>query len=407
MIIKRKNLIKKLPSIIKSINANLPDGSNLILAGGAVRSMFTNEEINDYDLYLVTNVTDNITYCDLLSDIIEKLSNASSLISCTDKSLMVRYNDSLINFVFFKKFISIDDIFDSFDFTCVMGAYNISTSKFYVSNDFLIDNISKTIRFNHNTSFPIMTLLRVKKYTDKGYSISRNEMLKICLRITELTISSYDDLKKHIGGMYGINIEKIFDVEKPFVMDEIISTISNLDIEYDMVSDAEVDFTPLLMLKLKLYNDKSLTYANFKDKLSNFKDKVLLIRNGILLGIVHKSLIENEKIKPHSGKFKVYKYIGYNETDNEYYSLRETSFKYKLGETILPNNKHNTGLFCGTLNTKKSFTYSTHNSRVLIELLVDPKDIKAVSSYYDHGRIGISNMEVNQFIFSKIINEEK
>lgn len=393
---------KELPNCIEEINDELPDGSSLVLAGGAIRSLFSNSPINDYDLYLVTDNLDDEKYGELIFTIVDELSSCGSFVSCTDKSLMVNHSGNMINFVFFKKFTSVQEIFDSFDFSCVMGGYHIKEERFYLSNNFLLDNISKIIKFNTNTSYPIMSLLRVKKYVDRGFYISRNEMLKICLKISQLEITSFDILKKHMGGMYGIKIEKLFDTTKPFNMDEVLEVLSNLSVDYDSDDylDFECDYTDLHILKLNLLKSKSLTYYESKKG-------VLLIKNGILEGIFSKKILDDSNlvIKPHSGKFKVYKYVGFD--GEKYYSQRDKSFTYELGKVIKPTNI-STGLFCGSLNKKKSFTYCGDKNSVLIELLVEGKDIMNISSYDSHStRVGISNMEVKEFIFTKVIGGNK
>lgn len=392
-----KKIDKELPKIIKNINDDLPDGSSLVLAGGAISSLFNKKPINDYDIYLVTDVTDDDKYSDLLSDIIDDLGSNTRFVSCSDKSILVAWNDFLINFVFFKKFHKVEDIFEGFDFSCVMGSYHLTDKKFYVTEDFLIDNISRVIRFNHKTAFPIMSLLRVKKYVDKGYEISRNEMLKICLRVSQLNIKSFKVLKKHIGGMYGIDIESLFDTTKKFNMTEVIDQINELDFDYDTSVDIERNYSAFHALKLSLMcKNCKLTYVEFKDA-------YLLIKNGELMGIVNKNLIEDENITlyKHSGKFKVYKYVMFK--DGGLVSHREQDFVYKLGETLHPKTT-STGLFCGSLNQKKNFTYSGYSNSVLIELLVDPKDLINISSYEKSStKMGVSNMEVKKFVFTKVL----
>lgn len=408
--IEKDYLVKKIKSELPSLLEDLSEDYNLVIAGGAVVSTFTNTPINDYDVYLINDGEDN--YIDTLFDIVKTLSETSSFVSCSDKSLLVNHSGSLINFVFFTEFKTIQDVFDKFDYTCVMGAYSIRESKFYVIDDFLIDNVSKFLKFNPNTGFPIMSLLRVKKYTDKGYTISRNEMLKISLRISQLNITSFESLKVHIGGMYGLDIKKIFDITKAFDMNEVIEVLTNMAGSYDDSNNVGTnDYSPLINLMLKLqFKDSKLTYKKVTLKksysYSNESDvSYLLMNKGVVVHAVSdiEPLRDVFDVKPHNGKVKFYKYIC--KTDDVYHSFREKNFKYKLGDLLVAENT--VGLFCGTLNRRKSFTYSKDNNRVLIELLVDTDDLVKLNYQSSSIKIGLTDVSVKKFKFNKIINHGK
>jgi hypothetical protein len=65
------------------------------------------------------------------------------------------------------------------------------------------------LNFNSNTAYPIMSMLRVDKYKNKGYSISKSEFLRVLLTCMTLKINTIDELKEQLGGMYGLDFTKI------------------------------------------------------------------------------------------------------------------------------------------------------------------------------------------------------
>ena len=51
------------------------------------------------------------------------------------------------------------------------------------------------LRYNIKTAFPIVSARRLKKYADKGYSISVVDSTKLYLTIANLTLTSWEDAK--------------------------------------------------------------------------------------------------------------------------------------------------------------------------------------------------------------------
>lgn len=167
-------------------------------AGGAISSIVTGREIRDIDLYF----TDLDTFTDFLE--------MSIPLSISDKAiLLVPKNSSNppIQMIFDRFYDNTRQIFGTFDFTVCMGAYDFSDRAFYKAARFIEDNLSRTLRFNRLTPYPIMSMLRVDKYQEYGYTISTLEKLKIMAAIGTLSIDSLEDIQKQIGGMYGTHFK--------------------------------------------------------------------------------------------------------------------------------------------------------------------------------------------------------
>lgn len=245
----RKRINKLMPEFLQ----HLAKDYEFFIAGGAITSLVTNKDVNDLDIYLKPN-TDIFKFT---KDVLD----SATLMSTTPKSFMVNHSGCyLINVIIIDTFQTAEDIFDAFDFTCVMGAYDVSEDEFHFHEDFLLHNSQRILKFNPNTKFPLMSAIRVKKYEERGYKISRNEMLRVLLQCSTLDISSYEELAEQIGGLYGIDVEKVFDTSKDFKLDDIIAQISEIDFDiYKNSKDVDTSIIYEQIYRLHLKEDVKLT----------------------------------------------------------------------------------------------------------------------------------------------------
>ena len=204
-----------------------------IIAGGAITSLFTNKDVNDIDVYFrseeqlfrtvaaIYGRDDYTDYAEL--DQFEMVYNGRS-----QRTLMFQNEEQDVQFMTFKWFDSVEDVFNTFDFTCCMAAYDCSTGEFVFHPEFMQHNSQRYLKFNPGTAYPIMSLLRVDKYRDKGYTISKTEMLRIIGACMNLNLESWDDVKDHIGGMYGYDVDDVFDETVDFSVEEMISQLDSV-----------------------------------------------------------------------------------------------------------------------------------------------------------------------------------
>lgn len=199
----------------------------IILAGGAITSLFTNKDINDFDLYF-HNVEDLLGFVDEVyssdGDILSPYSVMCNTITSRSILMMV---DGVLNLqpIHFKFFENANEIFESFDFTINMGAFDFSTEEFILHDDFLIDNSQRKLTFNPKTTYPIISQLRVQKYQDRGYKISKKDAMIISMSIANLKIDTWDELEDQLSGFYGIDVSDMFDKEKDFDMMDAINML--------------------------------------------------------------------------------------------------------------------------------------------------------------------------------------
>ena len=230
----KKQLRKRIEPIYEILKA-----SKAIIAGGAITSLFCNREINDIDIYFpseeslfrtVAGIYNDEDFAEIVVDksfdfIVHATTQRSIMGSVKVKGIAERQLIQLMSFRYFK---DADDIFNSFDFTCCMGAYDVANDEIILHPEFLKHNSQRYLKFNPNTDFPIMSATRVQKYQEKGYTISKAEYLRVLFTCMKSSITSWDEAKEHIGGMYGYDMDKAFDTDKEFSVEELIAQLSNL-----------------------------------------------------------------------------------------------------------------------------------------------------------------------------------
>lgn len=222
----------KIRAMLKDSVVDMFEANDVWIAGGALTSLFSNKEVNDLDIYFGTQEgLDNV-----LSDVYgfgEYLSGFE-LTACfaTDRSFTTRGKDQVkVQFIYYKTFKDAQAIFDAFDYTINMCAYSFKEKKFYMHDDFMVHLAQRYLKFNDGTDFPFISVLRAGKYVDRGYQISKSEMLRVVFAAAKINLKSWEDAISHIGSMYGIEPEYLFDRQKEFSLEELIEQLSAIDLD--------------------------------------------------------------------------------------------------------------------------------------------------------------------------------
>jgi hypothetical protein len=175
-----------------------------IIAGGAVLSTFTQQEVNDVDVYFRSKE-------DLRDAFVELTENWESVyIAHTDKSITLsdRDTNAIVQFIYFEYFDSAEAVFDAFDFTVCMAAVELGEKSQLVFHPrFFSDVASRTLHFHSNTRFPYASLARTKKYQEKGYKIGKGNLMAIGAACARNPIKSWDEARYQLGGVYGVEID--------------------------------------------------------------------------------------------------------------------------------------------------------------------------------------------------------
>lgn len=330
------------------------------IAGGTITSLFCNREINDLDIYFRSESS--------MIDFLENVWGESGtyVAALTKKAVLLIKDELQIQLVHDRTYESPEEIFKAFDFTVCMGCYDFATETFILHDDFLKHNSQRQLRFNHETLYPIVSALRINKYKEKGYNISKSEFLKIMLSCMKLQINSYDELKKHLGGMYGINMDKIFDDTKEFSLEDAIVQLSDLSYSEDYYTKPVVKEIGNLDDIISQISKSAVKYIILKDDIYRIKS------DGTLTEIHNKpeNGIEVDKGEYFTGK-KFYKFV--EKRDDRYFSYYDNGFEYKIGTEIKPKNEY---LYFGLLEDVSQFSFRHNSDKVLLEAVTLPSSIK-------------------------------
>lgn len=233
-----------------------------MIAGGALTSIFTGAQVNDLDIYLPSpEMVEKFLYLsfgvkierdidgNLISMKEESFDCAPFVVLHTNKSVTLSfYNQfpqpsTVYQIICFDIFPTAQSIFDKFDFTINMAAYDPGEELYYFDNRFLKDNAQRHLQFNENTSYPIISLLRVGKYEHRGYSISKKSLMKIALATTQLKIESWDQAKEQLSGMYDANIDEILETDEEYSLEKLTSLVEEADNHYISSISTSNEFT--------------------------------------------------------------------------------------------------------------------------------------------------------------------
>src|ERR1700721_3436688 len=193
------------------------------LAGGAITSLFTNRRIRDYDLYF----KNKDAFVEAVRGMYE---DGCWCVAITPRAVtFIENNETVYQLMSFSWFQTAEQIFDKFDFTCVMAAVDLETKEFFRHRDFIRHLAKRKLHFNHRTEFPIGAALRAQKYHGRGYSMDDSEYLKVMLACAFKEIKTWDELKNQIGGQYGEAV--VMETSKEFTLENAITSLNETLIE--------------------------------------------------------------------------------------------------------------------------------------------------------------------------------
>lgn len=194
----KMKLKEELKKSIGEEDLNLLIEQNAFIAGGALTSVLTNKNINDFDIYFRTEKE-----CEKTIDYFNHNCNFICIIATDNAVTFKRSNGTVIQLIQAPHLINecIYDTISSFDFTINMAAYDLMSDMIITDNNFYKDNMARRLVFNEDTNYPIVSLHRAIKYIYRGYNLSGYEQVKIALAINNLKMTDYTDLKYQLQGI--------------------------------------------------------------------------------------------------------------------------------------------------------------------------------------------------------------
>lgn len=340
--------------------------NDCFIAGGAILSTATKTKINDYDIYPKSKKG--------FEDAIEALmsENGCYLINASNRALTFKsnnYNNDngeriIVQVMSFDIFPTAESIFEYFDFTVCMGAYDCDSKSYVFHEDFYPDIASKTLRFNHKTKYPLNSLIRVSKYQTKGYYISKLESAKVALAVAKTGLpNSWSELENQLGGTYG-NTIKLATEDLEFTYENAIDILSNTVfefIDYDNEKYSGVKCQDIL----NCYLDENVEYISVTSSFGNESNFYHILKDGFFI----------------SDRFskEVYHSIG---TKSNYKEKTDGNvFGYSTEKQIKQS-----------FSSKEFFTdkskiknHSDENKIVLMSIKIN--NIKQVNGYYVYGEV--------------------
>jgi len=162
----------------------------IMLAGGALRSLFTDTSIRDYDVYADINTIEKLS--DNHYAVLASKHGGWTRISNTARSytykrmffnpLEQKIDHSLVNFIK-TPYVTPQSVIETFDFTVCMCA--ITKDQITYHPDYFVDLATRVLRVN-SLEDPLSTLWRVQKYNKLGYTMSQEEMWKTVEAVHDL-----------------------------------------------------------------------------------------------------------------------------------------------------------------------------------------------------------------------------
>lgn len=198
--------------------------ADAIIAGGAILSAFTHQDINDIDVYFRDRESMMKAFVKVTRDW------ESIYLGHTDKSITLKDkgSETIVQFIYFDFFATPEDIFQAFDFTVCMAAIELGTLAFVAHKDFISDMASRTLHFNPGTKFPYISLIRTKKYQERGYKIGRGHLLAIANACARMPINNWHQAKYQLGGVYGDQIILQIDNDETFTTERLHTLLTEL-----------------------------------------------------------------------------------------------------------------------------------------------------------------------------------
>lgn len=196
-----------------------------ILAGGAVLSNFTHEEVNDVDVYFRSKESMTEAFIRVTKDW------DTVYLGHTDKSITLkdRETEAVVQFIYFEYFENAEAVFEAFDFTVCMAAVEMHGENNYelvMHPQFLSDVASRTLHFNNGTRFPYTSLVRTRKYAEKGFKLGKGNLLAIGAACATKPITSWDDAREQLGGVYGYQISLQIDEQQEFTQQALHNVLT-------------------------------------------------------------------------------------------------------------------------------------------------------------------------------------
>lgn len=254
-----KNIKKHLKSKMRDWLSSIDDEhikkvveENVIITGGAIVSLLTGEEINDYDVYFKTkeaclkvaeyyvgkwnkthaNKPVTVLFCEEtgkiqcyvaskgIADEKEEVASAITYnFESTDEEVAADNQEADSKEKYRPRFITsnaitlshkiqlvirfygeVEEIHKNYDFahcTCAWSSWN---NELFLPQKALECIINKELYYI-GSKYPLCSIIRTKKYLKRGYHINAGQYVKMCMQLNELDLNDVEVLKDQLTGV--------------------------------------------------------------------------------------------------------------------------------------------------------------------------------------------------------------
>lgn len=122
-----------------------------------------------------------------------------------------------------------EKIISSFDYVHCTNYFDRGNQDLHISKDALMSILNKQLKYV-GSQFPICSLFRMRKYMERGYTISAGEILKMAFQISNLDLTDINVLREQLIGVDTTYMIDLVDRLEQAQED-------NVDIDYTYVVD--------------------------------------------------------------------------------------------------------------------------------------------------------------------------
>ena len=238
---------------------------NLIITGGALVSLLTGEEVHDYDCYFRTKEAAETvakyyvdkfneshegknaklvfieekskfelyldgTGRDVFEDSDTENDDTRDVVGCSDeeqeaekeiikpKYRPVYLTNNAITLsdkiqIIIRFWGEVEEIHKNYDFAHCTCAWDMNTNELLLPQKALECIINKEL-FYIGSKYPLCSIIRTRKYIERGYTINAGQYLKMCLQLNELNLMDVEVLQDQLVGVDSAYFMKVIDYVK-------------------------------------------------------------------------------------------------------------------------------------------------------------------------------------------------
>lgn len=206
---------------------------NTIITGGCIASMLADEKINDFDVYMRTEEAAFLVasyYCNKVPVPCypEPEKDRITIVLPNKKPVKKRKPQAGYNVAFISPlaitltdkiqitvrfFGSPKEIHSNYDFVHCTAYWTSWEKKLHISGG-VAYSVRKKKLIYIGSKYPVASMVRVKKFASRGWSITANQILKMSLQISDLDLGDKKQLKEQLVGMYSKDLTKVVEDTK-------------------------------------------------------------------------------------------------------------------------------------------------------------------------------------------------